>query len=86
MKLKNAVKATAADIKALKKVMRESGHMITTSEFFSLKDLKFDANRLCTLIAHSRGHVHRKGMTLEEQAEAVGDGLLAFELKEDKAA
>lgn len=85
-KMKNAIKSTAKDIKELKKVMRQSGHNITTMEFYGLRDLKYEATRLCTLIAHSRGHIHRNGMTLDEQKEAVGDGLMAFEINEDKAA
>lgn len=82
-KMTEAIKSTAAEIKELKKLQRESLQpRFGWKENSRLRTLKWEANRLCTLIAHSRKHIHKQGMTLEEQAELVGDGLMAFALPE----
>lgn len=77
-KLKAEVKSTAAEIKTLKKEMRQPNYGASWSEYAALKKLKRQATLLCTILAHSRKHIHRKDMSMEEQAEFLGDKLQDF--------
>lgn len=85
-KLKTEVKKTAADIKALKKEMRQPNYNASWSEYAALKQSKKEATLLCTILAHSRKHIHRKEMTLEEQAEFLGDKLEEFTISAEPVA
>lgn len=85
-KLKTEVKNTAAEIKALKKEMRQPNYGASWSEYAALKNLKKQATLLCTILAHSRKHIHRKEMTLEEQVEFLGDKLQDFTVAAEPAA
>ena len=67
------IKTTAALLYALKRVLRASGHRTSPLEARDLRDLKLRATRLCSLRAHLRGRLHRRGMTMEEQAAFVDD-------------
>jgi hypothetical protein len=73
-KLRSELKTIIPEIRALKKLQRES-HQPNYGyrEHYRRLHLKKQTNLLCTLLAHSRGHIHRKGMTLEEQAALMAE-------------
>jgi hypothetical protein len=79
-KLRSELKTIIPEIRALKKLQRES-HQPNYGyrEHYRRLHLKKQANLLCVLLAHSRGHIHKKGMTLEEQAELMAGKSSAYE-------
>jgi hypothetical protein len=72
-RLVSDIKTTAALLHALKRMLRTSGHRTSPLEARDLRELKARATRLCSLRAHLRGRLHRRGMSLEEQAAFVDD-------------
>lgn len=85
-KLKTAIHANIEDIRALKKEMRRSYYHPSGAMYSALKDHKYEATRLYSIAAHARGRIHRKGWTLEQQAEWLGRSAESFALKEEAAA
>lgn len=86
IKLKTEVKSTAAEIKTLKKEMRQPNYNASWSQYAALKNLKEQATLLCTILAHSRRHIHRKEMTMEEQVEFLGSSMGDFTVSAAPAA
>ena len=76
------LKTTAALLVALKRVVRSSGHRITSLEACELARLKARATRLCALRAHLRGRLHLKRMSLEEQAAFVDEERQLYQIVE----
>ena len=72
-RLVSDLKTTAALLKALKAVLRASGHRVSPLEARDLRDLKGRATRLCCLRAHLRGRLHLRRFTREEQAAFIHD-------------
>ena len=72
-KLRADIKAATNHLRDLKKVMRERGQpRVTWKIRAEIYTWKAQATMLCSLMAHSRGRIHRPGkMTMEEQAAFV---------------
>lgn len=71
-KLKTEINETAAELKSLKTLLRESHQpRVTYKTYVDRKALKNHATVLCSLRAHSRGKIHLRGLTAEQQYELV---------------
>jgi hypothetical protein len=70
--------AIETGIRALKKVMRASGHNITSAEDSKLKSLKTNATTLYQIRAASHGKLHLRSEALKAQEDLIGDILKEF--------
>ena len=73
-KLAKQINLVVADIKELKSIFRESGQPRLKDHYMMwcrLGRLKDDVTLLCSIQAHSRGRIHKKGSSLEEQADFI---------------
>lgn len=83
-KLRSELKTIIPEIKALKKLQRESlqpnyGYR----EHYRRLHLKKQANLVCTILAHSRGRIHKQGMSPEDQAALVAEKLPVYALPQE---
>jgi hypothetical protein len=64
---------TEAEIKALKKAMRASGHNISCKEAYELMRLKGVATKLYQIRAASHGRIHLRTEALKMQKDEIED-------------
>ncbi len=86
-KLKTEINQTAARLKDIKKLYREPHQPnVTWSNVKDYFPLKKRATVLCSLRAHSRGKIHLRGSTAEQQAELVCKAIEEFKRGEPQEA
>ena len=82
-KLKQDINETAARLKVIKGIYRESGQ--PNLKWENVRDrqaLKKRATLLCSLRAHLRGKIHLKGTTAEEQQALIEKAWQEYRLGE----
>jgi hypothetical protein len=79
VQVRASLKEVEAHLKFLKKHARESGHRISSAEYFSIRLGKDDATKYCTILAESHGRIHKQGMDPAEQKAFVEATGIMFE-------
>ena len=90
-KLRSEINEVSGELKALKKEIRQPGHMLTWKEAATMKGRKAEATLLCCLRAHLHGKIHlSKFGSLENatrhQTHIFEEHIGRFRLAEEKVA